>query len=336
MVKRLVSVLTPCYNGEKVIFRLLDSILRQTYSDIEMFVIDDGSTDDSAQLIKSYIPKFRKKGYTLRYIYQANSGQSVAINNGLKLISGEYLVWPDSDDFYASDTVIETLVDSLKKTDDTIGMTRCIPDFLEESSLEVIQEAQFERSNNGNLFQDCLFGQNGFWFVPGGYMLKTELLFKVLPSKSIFTSYNAGQNWQIYLPMLHSYRCLTISEILYHVLVRSNSHSRGQYTTFEDRLLKMDAYEQTILETLKTIPSLDNKDLILYTKRIRIKYAKIRMRICLSTNNIGEFNTLYKEKLYGQLNNQLINCFVFFSRSRFFSKMLYSLLCFYRRIKKQR
>ncbi|MDR0412971.1 MAG: glycosyltransferase family 2 protein, partial [Dysgonamonadaceae bacterium] len=52
----LVSILTPCYNGEKHIWRLLDSILTQTYSKIEMFIIDDGSTDKSAKLIQSYIP----------------------------------------------------------------------------------------------------------------------------------------------------------------------------------------------------------------------------------------------------------------------------------------
>ena len=77
--KGLVSVLTPCYNTGRYVHRLLDSVLTQTYPFIEMVIIDDGSTDDSSAVIQSYIPKFKAKGYELRYYYQKNSGQSVAI-----------------------------------------------------------------------------------------------------------------------------------------------------------------------------------------------------------------------------------------------------------------
>lgn len=87
----LVSLLTPCYNMEKYIFRLLDSVLSQTYPTVEMIIIDDGSSDKSADIIKSYIPKFSERGYSLKYVFQENSGQSVAIQNGLLLVKGKYL-----------------------------------------------------------------------------------------------------------------------------------------------------------------------------------------------------------------------------------------------------
>ena len=123
-MEKLVSILTPCYNGEKYIWRLLDSVIDQTYPNIEMFVIDDGSTDNSANLIKSYIPKFESKGYSLTYIYQENSGQAGAINTGLKKISGEYLVWPDADDWYNTNTAITDLVEVFENSPDNVGLVR--------------------------------------------------------------------------------------------------------------------------------------------------------------------------------------------------------------------
>ena len=108
--KGLVSLLTPCYNAGHLIGRLLDSVLSQTYPRVEMVVIDDGSTDCSAEIINSYVQKFSARGYSLQYYYQPNSGQSVAIRNGLRIITGEYLAWPDSDDFYATSDAIAKMV----------------------------------------------------------------------------------------------------------------------------------------------------------------------------------------------------------------------------------
>ena len=65
MQKGLVSLLTPCYNAGHLIHRLLDSVLNQTYPFIEMIVIDDGSTDNSEQVIRSYISRFEERGYIL-------------------------------------------------------------------------------------------------------------------------------------------------------------------------------------------------------------------------------------------------------------------------------
>ena len=115
MQKGLVSIITPCYNTGSIVHRLLDSILEQDYPSVEMFAIDDGSTDNTPDVIKSYIPKFEKKGYRLTYVKQENGGQSSAINNGLKMVSGEYLAWPDSDDFYCVPTAISSLVITLNE-----------------------------------------------------------------------------------------------------------------------------------------------------------------------------------------------------------------------------
>ena len=70
MVKDLVSIITPCYNGEKVISRLMESVLNQTYKKIEFVLVDDGSTDNTASIVKSYESKFTEQGMIFKYVYQ--------------------------------------------------------------------------------------------------------------------------------------------------------------------------------------------------------------------------------------------------------------------------
>ena len=65
MIKDLVSIITPCYNTGKLLPNLLESILSQDYPFVEMYAINDGSQDDTENVIMEYIPKFKKKGYSL-------------------------------------------------------------------------------------------------------------------------------------------------------------------------------------------------------------------------------------------------------------------------------
>ena len=99
MTKRgLVSVVTPVYNGEAHVSRLLDSVLAQTYPGIEMILADDGSTEGTVGRAAAHIPKFEAKGYSLQIIRSPHKNASAAINAGLCHVTGQYLVWPDADD----------------------------------------------------------------------------------------------------------------------------------------------------------------------------------------------------------------------------------------------
>ena len=107
MNKPLVSIVKPCYNGESYLSRFFDSILNQTYSNLEVVLINDGSTDRTENVVNQYRSLFDKKGITLIYEFQKNAGQAAALNRGLKLFTGEYVTWLDSDD--------EILPDFIKK-----------------------------------------------------------------------------------------------------------------------------------------------------------------------------------------------------------------------------
>ena len=298
-----VSIITPCFNGEKFIHRLLDSVLIQDYPRIEMCVIDDGSTDNSAQIIKSYIPRFLAKGFQLTYLQQENAGQSVAINKGMQWMSGDYLVWPDSDDFYAVASAITELVQVLEASDEQTSMARCHCTLLDEETLKQVGQFAVNEDNDGktDLFEDCLFAENGFWFVPGNYMVKVAQLREVLPSLTIYTEKNAGQNWQLMLPLLYNRKCITIKHNLYSVLVRANSHSRGQYSTYEKIIARNDAYKRTILNTLESM--LINKDVkSSYKKNIDEKYQIIRLGVAVSFKRKEDANYIYESLVKNNCN----------------------------------
>ena len=93
------SIITPIYNVERFLEKCLDSIIMQTFGDIEIILINDGSTDGSGDIARSYA----KKDSRIHLIEQANQGQGHARNVGLKIASGEYIIFVDSDDFIELD-----------------------------------------------------------------------------------------------------------------------------------------------------------------------------------------------------------------------------------------
>lgn len=90
----LVSIVIPCYNYAHLLPDSLNSILRQTYSDWECLVIDDGSTDNTEEVVLS----FSEKDVRIKYFYQSNSGPSKARNRGINLSKGEFIQFLDADD----------------------------------------------------------------------------------------------------------------------------------------------------------------------------------------------------------------------------------------------
>ena len=300
MEKRdLVSIVTPCYNTGAYLHRLLDSVLHQTYPSIEMFVVDDGSSDNSAEVVESYIPKFESKGFKLSLIRQQNSGQSVAIREGMKLINGKYFVWPDSDDFYASPYSISKMVEAFKHLGDDYGMVRTQENILEDETFKVIDckgktaKSSYEKRQ---LFEDCLFCKNDYYFCSGAYMADFQKLKESTPM-DIYTDKMAGQNWQLMLPLLYNYKCYTILEPLYNVVVRKTSHSRGQYASYEGTMAKLNSYEHTIIGTLDRIIGLPSEEKKNYAAEIRKKYCREKFLTSFGAHKKADFDSYYSEGL---------------------------------------
>ena len=97
----LVSVIVPAYNVEKYIAKCLDSILSQTYTNLEVILIDDGSTDSTGSICDNYA----RKDERVKVIHQENQGQAVGRNVGLREAKGEWIQFVDSDDWIEPDTL---------------------------------------------------------------------------------------------------------------------------------------------------------------------------------------------------------------------------------------
>ncbi len=116
MIKNLVSIITPCYNGSKYVAETIESVLAQTYQDWEMFVVDDGSKDNSAEIIQSYVDKDSR----IHIIRQLNGGSANARNHGLRMANGQYIALLDSDDLWNPEFLSEQ-IDFMKKMN-----TQCV------------------------------------------------------------------------------------------------------------------------------------------------------------------------------------------------------------------
>ncbi|MCI8778348.1 MAG: glycosyltransferase family 2 protein [Bacilli bacterium] len=91
----LISIIIPVYNTEDYLDKCLSSIINQTYKNIEIIIIDDGSTDNSKKIIKQYM----NKDCRISYYYQNNSGVAIARNSGIDKAQGDYIAFIDSDDY---------------------------------------------------------------------------------------------------------------------------------------------------------------------------------------------------------------------------------------------
>jgi glycosyltransferase involved in cell wall biosynthesis len=291
--EKLISIITPTYNYGHLIHRLLDSILQQTYSNIEMFVIDDGSTDNTKQVIEGYFEKFRSRKYAFKYVYQENLGRSVALNNGLKLIHGDYLVWPDADDFYAEANALEILATTLDNTTDDIGSCRALCYHVDGKNFNIINRIPFYRETEPQyLFEDCLFVKKRFKLCPINWMIKANTLFNEISNRNIYTEKNAGQNYQMLLPVLYNRKSITINKYLFKVLVHSNSVSRRR-RTYEERIQRHNAIQNTLINTLSNIKNMSERDYFIC--KVKNNFTSLLFRINFSYGKKKEAITIYKQ-----------------------------------------
>ena len=148
----LVSVVIPVYNSEKFLAESIESVLNQTYKNIEVITIDDGSTDKSLDILQQFSDK-------ITIISQPNQGLTAALRAGIKKINGKWFKWFSPDDVLYPDA-IEILVNEIKKfTDNTIIYSNW--DLIDENNkkLRNFSESNYNELNNFEFNVRLLDGQ---------------------------------------------------------------------------------------------------------------------------------------------------------------------------------
>lgn len=114
-----ISVIIPAYNSETFLAETLDCLLSQTLKDIQIIVVNDGSTDGTAEIIARYA----EKNANIESVYQENAGVSAARNNGISRAAGKYTMFVDSDDLLSSDA-LEQIYNKLEETESDMAICR--------------------------------------------------------------------------------------------------------------------------------------------------------------------------------------------------------------------
>lgn len=118
MHSHLVSIIIPIYNTEEYLVRCLESVINQTYQNLEIILVNDGSTDDSLSICN----KYKQTDKRIILLNKQNSGQALARNSALEIVKGDYVTFIDSDDWVSLD-YIEALYSNLKKYDADISIS---------------------------------------------------------------------------------------------------------------------------------------------------------------------------------------------------------------------
>lgn len=175
-VELLISVIIPIYKVEKYLERCVDSVINQSYSNLEIILVDDGSPDQCPVICDDYA----KQDNRVKVIHKINGGLSSARNIGLDIAKGDYIYFLDSDDFLCEDT-IQSLYEFLKNNDADISI--CSMKYVDESGREInapMDSPILTENISGVIAIEKIFQEAGYYYVPVWNKLYRKDIFKEL------------------------------------------------------------------------------------------------------------------------------------------------------------
>jgi glycosyltransferase involved in cell wall biosynthesis len=208
--KPLISIVIPTYNNEKYLPEAIESSLEQSYKNIEIIVVDDGSTDNTRELVKQY-------GSKVRYIYQENQGVSGARNTGIKNAAGNYLQFLDADDIILT-RKLEIQVDFLENNPDYMVVYSDVRYFYGFDRTKLTQK-DF-KFYSGNIFKELL--QGNFIVVHASLVRKS-----CIDNMTLFQSkFDPYEDWDFWLRISYAgYKFYYIDKVL--TLCRGHSNNQS-------------------------------------------------------------------------------------------------------------
>ena len=166
-----VSIVVPMYNGEKTIGRCLDSLIAQKLKDIEIVVVDDGSSDDGGAVVRRYMEKDRR----IKLLFQKNAGNGVARNRGIHEAVGKYVGFVDCDDF-VDENMYLSMLQAVESTGVSVAVCQEKNVYLEGDEIQFINETQFPVTDS-TVFSNSEVLQ---WLLNYSYMSLNSLCYKLI------------------------------------------------------------------------------------------------------------------------------------------------------------
>lgn len=204
----LVSVVVPCYNHEKYVKDTIESILNQTYKNIELIVIDDGSKDNSVYIIQKLADK-----YNFTFINRPNKGLSATLNEGIKLAKGKYFCVCASDDKYLFDKIEK----QVRFMENHLKYEMCYAKVIQFNDKES-KEIEIKNPPIGFIFDDLI----NRCFIPAvTVMIRIDIFKKI----GLFDENLYIEDWDMWLRIANKYQIGYIDEYLAYYRRHDNNSS---------------------------------------------------------------------------------------------------------------
>jgi len=207
----LVSIIIPSYNCERYVSEAIESALAQTYKNIEIIVVDDGSTDNTESAVKPYVNR-------VQYIKKSNGGPASARNIGIKHAKGEFLAFLDADDCWRPEKIEKQM--SAMKRYPKVGMVAC-HQYVTNSEMQIIGEVKYPNYSKRSIFIKQMIVRNGAG-GGSGCLIRGSSIKKV----GLFDENLRGtEDWDMWLRIVMEYDIYFVDEFLVKARLLNNSVS---------------------------------------------------------------------------------------------------------------
>lgn len=284
-MKSTISIIIPVYNVEKYLDYAVQSVINQTYNNLEILLVNDGSTDYSYKMCVEYA----KCDNRIRVIDQNNGGLSYARNQGLKNSSGDYIFYLDSDDSIDKNT-LENLYNNLIKYNADISICGYKSIFIDNTDAlhnAFTSSGNIKIYNRYNLIKELLTTKNSLFIPAWNKLYKREIAIK--------TMFPVGRNAEdvatTYKMIYDSHTIVFEDTPYYNYSIRNNSLSQTNNFRYKDTLLALDERDAFFLQNKET--ELFKLSVINHLRMIIWFYTRIRKNN--SAQNIEHINHLLQE-----------------------------------------
>ncbi len=224
MNEALVSVIIPAFNSEKYITECIDSVLTQTYQNIEIIIVNDGSTDNTVDIVSEY------KNDQIKLFHQKNSGAAAARNHGIKQASGVWIAFIDADDIWLPDKLQKQLKHCANQ-----GWSHTDMFFHGDVYPKHTKNTAFTSKHSGFILKNLLIENS---IGTSSVLIKKEILQEL---GGFNTDLRALQDWELWLRVAEKHQVCYFDEPLVYYRVHSSSVSRNVRKTLPCHLNLIDS-----------------------------------------------------------------------------------------------